>query len=360
MKGIIRRDGKYVARPTASGRKHWLGTFNTEEEAEAAIVKWRERGHVGVERITVKQIADIFEDQRFPHIAPATQGNYRRALETFCREFGRREPKTIRRIEVQTWAADQPRDNLFTARTMFQWALSMDLISDDPTRGVVARRAQRKHKPHVLSQAEVAALAETSFDCWDDPEAEVLAAFIRFAAASGMRPGEIAALRWSGIDYAVSEITVSASISEGGEKSPKNGEERTIVLTPEARAALATLPSATPQDRIFELPDGQLLVKATLHRYWDRVRIAAGLPGYRLYDLRHTCATNLLMAGLPSYVVAAQLGHKDGGRLVESTYGHPSHADALAKIKDATRVAPEYESPRLRVAGGVASGGRIA
>src|SRR5262249_55872576 len=42
---------------------------------------------------------------------------------------------------------------------------------------------------------------------------------------------------------------------------------------------------------------------------WRRVLKAAKLPGFRLYDLRHTFATELLAQGAPITYVAAQLGH---------------------------------------------------
>jgi integrase len=44
----------------------------------------------------------------------------------------------------------------------------------------------------------------------------------------------------------------------------------------------------------------------------------------RDYELRHMCATLLLERGLPSHVVANQLGHTGGGALVQRLYGHPS------------------------------------
>lgn len=42
-----------------------------------------------------------------------------------------------------------------------------------------------------------------------------------------------------------------------------------------------------------------------------------------LYELRHFCAHHMYVAlGLPARIVAVQLGHNDGGRLVERLYGH--------------------------------------
>lgn len=361
MKGVISRGGKYVARPTHDGRKVWLGTFDCEEQAEAAIVAWRSQGRVQKDSITVDLLASIYRVQKVEHLSAATQGNYGRAVTAFCAEFGGREIHELHKIEIQGWANTVPSDYLRTIRTMFEWGKSMDVVTENPTAGVLPRPKPRKRMAMILAPEQVFALAETALEVTDEPEAHIVSAHIIFAAFTGMRPGEIAALRWRDIDYACDEIHVQHSITIGQqEKAPKNGLDRRIVLTPEARQALATLDPAAPESYIFQLPDGQLLVKANLHRYFDRIRRAFGMPGLVFYDLRHTCATNLLTIGIPSFVVAVQLGHTDNGRLVETTYGHPSDQAALDQIKRATRVAGHSENQRIRVAPQPATGGKTA
>jgi len=53
------------------------------------------------------------------------------------------------------------------------------------------------------------------------------------------------------------------------------------------------------------------------------------------YELRHWAATNLLELGLQPSDVAVQLGHTDGGVLVQTVYGHPSEDRARDRIRDA-------------------------
>jgi integrase len=53
------------------------------------------------------------------------------------------------------------------------------------------------------------------------------------------------------------------------------------------------------------------------------------------YELRHFCATHLLELGVSHADVAVQLGHRDGGSLVMSTYGHPSEQAARERLKRA-------------------------
>jgi integrase len=52
-----------------------------------------------------------------------------------------------------------------------------------------------------------------------------------------------------------------------------------------------------------------------------------------LYELRHACATLLMERGLPPHVVANQLGHTDGGALVQRLYGHPSERGMRDQVR---------------------------
>ena len=61
-------------------------------------------------------------------------------------------------------------------------------------------------------------------------------------------------------------------------------------------------------------------------RAWERVREAAGLPGLRVHDLRHTAAAFWLTAGLTVHAVAELLGHVDAA-LVLRLYGHALPAE---------------------------------
>src|SRR5436853_420867 len=65
------------------------------------------------------------------------------------------------------------------------------------------------------------------------------AALIVFAAYTGVRPGELAALQWHDLDPANREATIGRALDgQGGVKPPKNGLERTIILPPPVLAAL--------------------------------------------------------------------------------------------------------------------------
>ena len=73
----------------------------------------------------------------------------------------------------------------------------------------------------------------------------------------------------------------------------------------------------------------------------------AGLGNVDLYTAtRHYFgwyAFNVL--GLPDHVIALQFGHRDGGKLVRTTYGHPDAAIARDRVREAFRQAPTAPIP---------------
>jgi integrase len=102
-----------------------------------------------------------------------------------------------------------------------------------------------------------------------------------------------------------------------------------------ARDALADLVVRLDVPWLFATPRGRRFSKSSLLYYWRPVRAAFGRPEMDFYELRHFCATHLLELGVSHADVAVQLGHRDGGALVMSTYGHPSEDAARARLKRA-------------------------
>ena len=66
-----------------------------------------------------------------------------------------------------------------------------------------------------------------------------------------------------------------------------------------------------------------------LRRSWSVIRVAAGLPGVRFHDLRHTCVTLLLDLGVPPHVVREIVGHS----AIEVTMTIYAHASLEEKRK---------------------------
>jgi integrase len=84
----------------------------------------------------------------------------------------------------------------------------------------------------------------------------------------------------------------------------------------------------TPSDKL-----GQPLRACKVERQFQQLTKEAGVSSITVHGLRHTCATSLLVAGIPAHVVAQRLGHADA-RITLSTYAHclPDQQQAAADV----------------------------
>jgi integrase len=133
---------------------------------------------------------------------------------------------------------------------------------------------------------------------------EDLRCLVLVAAYTGMRRGELLALRREDVDLERGYLLVRADHS-------KTSEGRVVPLNSEVMRALKAL---LPQ------PDGRLFPFEQFPRFrWDRVRHKLGwmdsdnprLSRWRFHDLRHHAASQLVMADVPISKVAKILGHKE-------------------------------------------------
>jgi integrase len=148
-----------------------------------------------------------------------------------------------------------------------------------------------------------------------------LAALYPTAVDSGCRQGELFALRWTDFDRAAGTIRVNKSLGEiGGEvftKEPKTKRSRrSIALSFCLSELLAHRERMQLEGRdvetgiIFCATDGGYLRKKDFYRDSLRGVLArAGLSNVRFHDVRHTCASLLLAAGVNVKVVSERLGH---------------------------------------------------
>lgn len=157
---------------------------------------------------------------------------------------------------------------------------------------------------------------------------ERLEALFVLALSTGMRQGELLALRWSDVDleHASAHVQQSVQFVRGGGwvfTAPKTKKSRRKVeLTAAAVAALRRHRTQQLQDRlataggwedlglVFANELGRPMSGRNLaQRSFTRILEAARLPAIRFHDLRHTAATLLLGRGVHPKVVSEMLGH---------------------------------------------------
>jgi integrase len=176
------------------------------------------------------------------------------------------------------------------------------------------------------------------------------AALFDLALNTGLRRGELAALRWADVDMdravlAVrrNRVLVRYAVEAG---TPKGGRARTVDLDPGTVAMLRSHRVRQSADRlawgeawtdsgqVFTREDGTALHPQTLTWHLRRLTKLAGVPAIRVHDLRHTHATLGLAAGVPPKVMQERLGHASV-QITLDLYSHVvpgMQADAAARI----------------------------
>ncbi len=165
---------------------------------------------------------------------------------------------------------------------------------------------------------------------------------------AGLRPGEALALRWEDVDDANRTLLVERAVSLGRIKATKTEKTRTVDLSLRLMAALrhrqdhveaeALMNGREPSPWIFPSSAGKPRDPSTVAKTFRLLLKRAGLPRFRLYDLRHTYASHLLADGAPLTYVADQLGHEKPTTTLQH-YAHwlPSgdkgYVDRLAAIR---------------------------
>jgi integrase len=165
-----------------------------------------------------------------------------------------------------------------------------------------------------LDREELEALLRSAADDWLGPTDRVL---WLTAAMTGLRQGELAALRWRDVDSDVRLIRVRHSHSRGQWTTPKT--RRSIRAVPMADRVAAELERhlgrsayADDDDLVFCHPHtgGPYDASKSRRRFKQALR-RAGLRPLRFHDLRHTYGTRMAAAGTPLRTLQGWMGHRD-------------------------------------------------
>jgi integrase len=284
------------------------------------------------------------EEQREPSTVRDYEGIVRMYL---LPEFGETTPiAAIDEDRIDQWRVQLLEEGRLSRRTIqkamtalhsvYQYARRKRWVDRNPVAGVKKVRVQASGDFNVLTPEQVFAVARHIDD-------DQLAAAVIFAAFTGLRLGEVRALRWRDVDFAAATVHVRRNLPHGGiEKAPKSGKVRSVPLIDQAAAELDRLsrrPMFTePDDRVFCSKIGDPLPLHALPAGLYSGMEAAGIDrkafpaknGFTWHDLRHTFGT-LAVQAWPLADVQAYMGHAQ----VQTTMIYVHHVpklDAAAKL----------------------------
>jgi integrase len=280
---------------------------------------------------------------------PSTVTTYRTLLRSrILPTFGGEPLEAVTPAMIESWLGTM-RDCSPATRTkalamihgIYQRARKVWGLPANPARDVEKPPTSKAANIEVYSPEEVWALARAAASNQD-------AAIFLTGAFTGLRRGELIALRWRDVDFAGSVIRVRSSYVDGVLSSPKSGRVRSVPMAPDVAEALAKLSQrqrSTSDDDLVFLGDagGYVDARALVRRYETALK-RAGLRRLRFHDLRHTFGTRMI-GKADIRRVQEWMGHADIQTTMKYLHYAPREEDARL-VAEAFRV---REVPALDV-----------
>ncbi len=366
----------YLGREQGKSKRYLQRTIHgTKRQAEDILNEMlveAGRSSNGIVDGTFRELAEKWLGLSSQTLSPTTLREYERLLDRLILpKFGDRKVRTIGAADLDAFysflgrrggkdgaalGAQSIRHVHALIRRLLNQAVKWNWIPVNPAAKASPPRVPPRNlavpTPEVIMR--VLSLAEER-----DPD---LSCFLRLAAVTGARRGELCAFRWSDLErdsLQISRSVYGSRQDELKEKGTKTHAVRRVSLDPASLADLrahrkrcrewARSCGASLSDSAFVFsadPDGS--------RPWrpGRVTLAfsrlceeVGVASVRLHDLRHFAATELLAAGVPVRTVAGRLGHANAATTL-NVYAHvleSSDQDAAAVLGQLLADGPEND-----------------
>ena len=277
---------------------------------------------------------------------PSTVQGYRWILEAqILPAFGEMQLEDVTSEHVERWLAamrgkaSSRRKALVILHGVFQRARKTHRLPVNPVSEVEKPAQVRSGDIEVLSPEEVWAVVRAAASERD-------AAIFLTAAFTGLRQGELVALRWRDVDFQGSVLRVRASYAAGELTTPKSGRVRSVPLAPEVADTLTRLAGreafTAEGDLVFPGEAGGFLDSSGLRRRFKAALRRAGLRPLRFHDLRHTFGTRMI-AKADIRRVQEWMGHAD----IQTTMRYLHYAP---RADDARLVAEAFSVDRVGLA----------
>jgi len=267
--------------------------------------------------------------------ATTWEGSYRSKVELHIAPYFARVPlPELDEEQIEAFHAHLQGQDLSAASIMQIHRIMSRALKVAVARGRIARNpcpnvtppAVDRDEPQPPTAAEIARIVKRC-ETWPNGTRWLL------AIATGIRQGEALALEWGDVDLGHAERPATISIRRSaamvrGErivKAPKSRKSlRTIQVGPAMADALmehSRKHPGLPRGLVFTRPDGRPVHPRADYGDWHALLDDLKIRHYRVHDLRHGTATQLLEAGMDVRVVQEILGHATPG-FTQSAYQH--------------------------------------
>lgn len=300
-----RKDGLWQEVIKLKGKtKYFYG--KTKQEVLKKVREYQEKQTTG--RL-FSEVAEEWWTEHQETLAWNTAKSYRPAKNRAVERFGDKPTKDITPPEIsryikefsRTHADKTVRTQLLIFNLIFKYAVEMGDIPFNPARDLEVPSGLSKNKITSPSQEDIEKVKQ-SYDC-------TFGAFAYWAMYTGLRRGELLALRWEDIDLTNRTIAVNKSVYHINNKPHlKLPKTTTSIGTVPILDALLKKIKHKKKGIIFSNPAGELLTETQFQKLWNDYQKESGITA-NPHQFRHAYATMLFEAGIPPEEMQILLRH---------------------------------------------------
>lgn len=344
----LRADGRWEARVSLGNGR--MKCFYAKTKVEA-LRKMRQAQHavdkglpiISDERQTLEAfLTSWLESIRPPHVRPKTYRSYEQLMRVHViPALGKAPLAKLTPQRLQALYADRLASGRSPTTVRHIHAVLHTALEQAVKWGLVMRNvADLVDAPHMRRKEMLVLNANHARTFLATAQGDRLEALYTMALTTGMREGELLALRWRDLDLEASHVQVRNTLQKLPGEPPviapakTDYSRRKIMLSDATVEALRRHRTRQMAERLAlgsAWEDWELVFSTTigtplsgknlLDRGLRPLLKLAGLPPLRFHDLRHTCATLLLLQGVHPKVVSEMLGHSNVGFTLQ-TYSH--------------------------------------
>lgn len=325
------------------GTADGLTKVQAEAELRRVIAETRAVPGPGPRRTVTDAATELIEWRRDSGRKTSTLGTYESMLARHIDPFfGKRPIDRIERHHVDTFASTiaqkglsaKSRVNMLNfLHSTFEFALEREWVMRNPVRRAIRPRVYAVNPDiRYLTLEEVEALLRA---VPDDDMGRIERPLYLAAAMTGMRMGELLALRWMDVDWEARRVRVRRNYVRGEFGTPKSRRSsRSVPLTDRLAGELERVFAASAfqrdEDLVFTHPHsrklGTPLDGSKVRKRFKDALERGGIRPVRFHDLRHTFGTRMAGAGVPMRTLQEWMGHRDfTTTLVYADYAPSAH-----------------------------------
>ncbi|NBC65657.1 MAG: tyrosine-type recombinase/integrase [Bacteroidetes bacterium] len=299
---------------------------NAQRKIKQIVAKHEKKINSGYQEVSTNpKLATYLNDEYYPYLSanrrPATLVSYRNALDHFLRICKNRRLAQYQRMDIEKYKQQRLEEGIRKItinieirgiKAAFSWAYKHDILEKHPLKGQGFLFDTKAHR-RAFTDYELTRLFKFT-------DGKMIGLVIRLAYNTGMRVGELSAIKWKMVDLENRSIFLPAEITKtnSSRSVPLNSNAFNIVkiLETQLRSKRQKYPEWY-KDR--DKMECYLLQKDRGYGQYERRSIQdmfrkamkkAGLPKeLTFHSLRHTFATNALKKGADIYGVSKIMGH---------------------------------------------------